>query len=103
MARFPIPMAQEPHDPVGFTGADLSTLQIKQGTRAVTHLQALALQSGFKLSARDPISSKVPRLDGRRSECSKGHNNTTKTNCPFHLKLRWRANEKADLVVGSLA
>jgi hypothetical protein len=93
-AGLPISFELTTEQPAGFTPDYLSGLQFKNGMRAVTHLKSLALQHGFKLSARDAITSDVIRLYCHRSERSKRHKQTTKTNCPFHIMVRWRASEK---------
>jgi hypothetical protein len=85
------PTAEQPS---GFTPNYLSGLRFKDGQRAVTYLKSLALQHGFKLSARDAMTSDAIRLYCHRSERSKGHKKTTKTDCPFHIMVRWRPSEK---------
>lgn len=84
-----------------FTPEYLASLRFKEGPRAVAHLKSLAEQAGFKLSSRDAITSDVIRLYCHRSPQSKGHKNSTKTNCAFQIKLRRRATEKVFLVMPS--
>ena len=66
----------------------LSSLSFTTGGAGVTFLKALALRNGFKLSCRDSMKGDTIRLQCHRGSRNRGKSKTTKTDCPFTLKLR---------------
>lgn len=71
-----------------FVPAFLSSLSFATGLAGVTYLKALALRNGFKISCRDSIKGETIRLQCHRGSRNGGKSKTTKTDCPFALKLR---------------
>jgi hypothetical protein len=71
-----------------FTKDYLETVRFSESSAAISHLRSLALQNGFKLSARDAVRADCLRLYCHRAEHGKGKKDTMKTGCKFHLTLR---------------
>jgi hypothetical protein len=67
----------------GFADECLSNLQVRDGPSGVAYLKALALQNGFRLSARDSDKGDRIRLYCHRASRGEGHRRTTKTACPL--------------------
>jgi hypothetical protein len=74
--------------PSRFAADDLSSLSFPLSTVALSHLRSLAHQEGFKLSARDLLSSPCIRLYCYRGEHGRGDQNSTKTGYTFRISLR---------------
>jgi hypothetical protein len=71
----------------GFADECLSHLQFRDGPSGVAYLKALALQNGFRLSARDSDKGDRIRLYCHRASRGEGHRRTTKTACPMKIQL----------------
>jgi hypothetical protein len=73
-------------EPSAFTEEQLSILKYGQGSSGISYLKALAIQNGFKLSARHSEKSDRIRLYCHRASRGAEHSHTTKTNWPMKLQ-----------------